>query len=275
MTTIAFDATAPVAGRSRVVGALADTAAVMKRNVLRMVRTPQLLVFALVQQLVFLVLFRYVFGGSIDVSGLAYVDYLIPGILAIASLFDLMATAVGYAEDSQRGFLDRMRSLPMAPSAAVLGHGAADLVRQAGMWLVVLGAGFAVGFRPHGGTGGLVAACGLCMAFAFAMSWAFAWVGLTVRNSEATQAALMPVFPLTFVSSAYIRIETMPGWLQPFARNQPVSQVVNAVRGLTQGSAASHLLEHSTQYYVGTSLVWCVVIMAVFAPLAVRRYRQG
>jgi ABC transporter DrrB family efflux protein len=275
MTAIALDPTTPVATRGRIAGALADTAAVAKRNLVRMVRTPQLLVFALVQQLVFLVLFRYVFGGSIQVEGLSYVDYLIPGILAIASLFDLMATAVGYAEDSQRGFLDRMRSLPMAPSAAVLGHGVADLVRQAGMWLIVLAAGFAVGFRAHGGAGGLLGAFALCMAFAFAMSWAFAWVGLTVRNSEATQAALMPVFPLTFVSSAYIRIETMPGWLQPFARNQPVSQVVNAVRGLTQGSAAQHLLEHSTSYYVGTSLLWCAAIMAVFAPLAVGRYRRG
>jgi ABC transporter DrrB family efflux protein len=276
MTTATITTTAPpVFERGRVGAFAADVRAVARRNLIHLRRSPQYIVFSLVQTLTFLLMFRYVFGGAIPIPGLTYVDFLIPGLLASNVLFSSMGTAMGWAEDSQRGLTDRLRSLPMARTAAVLGRGVVDVGFAGFLWFAALGVGLAVGFRVHGGVAGVFGALLLCLAFALAVQGVFAFVGLAVRDAEATQQALMPVFPFAFLSTAYIRVDTMPGWMQPFARNQPVSQLVDAVRGLTQGDAARHVLEHSTGHYVVTTLLWCVAIALVTAPLAIRRYARG
>jgi ABC transporter DrrB family efflux protein len=276
MTTTTITATVPsVVDRGRVAAFAADVRAVARRNLIHLRRSPQYIVFSLVQTLTFLLMFRYVFGGAIPIPGLTYVDFLIPGLLASNVLFSSMGTAMGWAEDSQRGLTDRLRSLPMARTAAVLGRGVVDVGFAGFLWFAALGVGYAVGFRARGGVAGVFGALLLCLAFALAVQGLFAFVGLAVRDAEATQQALMPVFPFAFLSTAYIRVDTMPGWMQPFARNQPVSQLVDAVRGLTQGDAARHVLEHSTGHYVVTTLLWCVAIALVTAPLAIRRYARG
>jgi ABC transporter DrrB family efflux protein len=220
-------------------------------------------------------MFRYVFGGAIPIPGMSYVDFLIPGLLASNVLFSCMGTAMGWAEDSQRGVTDRMRSLPMSRTAAVLGRGIVDVAFAGFLWFAALGAGYAVGFRAHGSLAGVLGAFALCLVFALAVQWLFAFAGMAIRNAESVQQALMPVFPFVFLSTAYIRVDTMPGWMQPFARNQPVSQIVNAVRGLVHGGVAQGVLEHSTGHYVVTSLLWCAAIALVTAPLATRRYARG
>ena len=162
----------------------------------------------------------------------------------------------------------------MARSGVVAGRAVADLLRQAALLLIVLAVGYLVGFGLAGSFGGLLAALGLCLVWGFAMFWVFAAIGLFVRDTETAQAATTPFFILVFISSCVILVDTLPGWLQPFARNQPLSQVANAVRGLMNGPAAAQLVDHSTGHYVLTSLLWCAAITAVFAPLAIRAYRR-
>jgi ABC-2 type transport system permease protein/oleandomycin transport system permease protein len=254
--------------------ALGDALVVARRFVLQLLRTPQLIMFAIVQQVLFLLLFRYVFGGSIQIPGLSYVDFIVPAFLTQVAIYDGFGIAVGLAEDAKSGLVERFRALPMARSAFVTGRAASDLLRQAVLLVIVTAVSFAVGFGFHSDAGSIAAGFGLALVFGFALFWPFAWVGLTVRNVETAQAATMPVFLLGFISTAFIQVDTLPGWLQPFARNQPVSQVTNALRGLMEGRPAELLVEHSTGHYVLTSLLWSAAIIAVFVPLAIRAYRK-
>ena len=274
LTTDAPTTEAPVSNRLPRGAALSDAGVIAGRNVKHLLRTPQLLVFSVVQTVMFLLLFVYVFGGSIKVPGLTFVEYLIPGYLAQIAIFDGFGVSIFFAEDSKSGLIDRFRALPMARSAVVGGRAIADLLRQAALLAIVTVVGFIVGFTFHGSFGGIMLAYLIALAWGFAMFWVFAAIGLFVRDTETAQAASTPFFIMVFVSSSVILVDTLPGWLQPIARNQPLTQVCNAMRGLMDGSAGSALVEHSTGHYVLTSFIWCAAITAVFAPLAIYAYRR-
>ncbi len=276
MTTTPLPVTADVEISNRLPrgAALADALVIAGRNIKHLLRTPQLLVFSVVQTVMFLLLFVYVFGGSIKIPGLTFVEYLIPGYLAQIAIFDGFGVSIFFAEDSKSGLIDRFRALPMARSAVVGGRAIADLLRQAALLAITTLVGIAVGFSFHGSFGGIVLAYVIALVWGFAMFWVFAAIGLFVRDTETAQAASTPFFILVFVSSSVILVDTLPGWLQPIARNQPLSQVCNAMRGLMDGRAGSALVEHSTGHYVLTSFLWCAAITAVFAPLAIYAYRR-
>ncbi len=274
MTTTTTTPDVQVSNRLPRGAALADAKVIAGRNIKHLLRTPQLLVFSVVQTVMFLLLFVYVFGGSIEVPGLTFVEYLIPGYLAQIAIFDGFGVSIFFAEDSKSGLIDRFRALPMARSAVVGGRAIADLLRQAALLAIVTVVGIAVGFSFHGSFGGIVLAYVIALAWGFAMFWVFAAIGLFVRDTETAQAASTPFFIMVFVSSSVILVDTLPGWLQPIARNQPLSQVCNAMRGLMDGSTGAALVEHSTGHYVLTSFIWCAAITAVFAPLAIYAYRR-
>ena len=247
--------------------AVADAVTVAWRNVLTVRRNPQLLVFATVQPIVFVLMFRYVFGGAIKVPGVPYVDFLMPGVFVQTVTFGSLQTGIGLADDLQKGVIDRFRSLPMARSAVLVGRTLADLLRNVFVVLLMCAMGFLVGWSVHTNVIAMAAGLGLVLAFAYSLSWIFAIVGLSSPDSETAQAASFPVLaPLVFASSAFVPVNSMPGWLQAFARNQPVSVVVDAVRALTLGGPTSSA--------VLKAIVWIVAIVAVCAPLAVARYRR-
>jgi ABC transporter DrrB family efflux protein len=254
--------------RSRVYWALADGLVLAKRNLVQIPRVPELLVFATIQPVMFVLLFRYVFGGAIDVGGgTSYVDFLMAGIFVQTVAFGSMTTGIGLAEDLQKGLVDRFRSLPMSRSAVLTGRTVADLARNAFVILVMLVVGLLVGFRPEAGVTGWAAAIGLLLLFSFAFSWIAATIGLLVRSVEAVQqASFIWLFPLTFASSAFVQTDGMPGWLRAFADNQPITQVVDAVRGL--------LLDQPVGSAGWLALAWCVGILLVFVPLSVSLYRR-
>jgi ABC transporter DrrB family efflux protein len=245
-----------------------DTAAIAKRNLLGYLRVPQLLVFSTIQPVIFVIMFRYVFGGAISgLNGVPYVDYLMPGIFVQTVVFGSIATAIGLATDMKSGLMERFHALPMARSAVLTGRTIADLLRNVFVVILMMVVGFLVGWRIHTNALGLIAAALLVLLFGFAMSWIFATVGLALGDPESAQAAAFPVLaPLVFASSAFVPVDGMPGWLQAFANHQPVSLTVNAVRALTLGGpTATSLWE---------ALAWIVGILVVFATLAVRLYRR-
>jgi ABC-2 type transport system permease protein/oleandomycin transport system permease protein len=245
-----------------------DAVVIARRNLIGIARTPQLLVFATIQPILFVLLFRYVFGGAIDVPGVSYVDYLIPGIIVQTVVFGATSTAVGLSEDMSKGIIDRFRSLPMSRSAVLGGRTIADLVRNVFVVLLMIAVGTAVGFRFHNGFLPAVAAVFVALLLGYCLSWVFAFIGLTVADPESAQlAGFLPIFPLVFASSVFTSIQSMPGWLQAFAKVQPITRAADTVRALTQGGpVAANLF---------WTLLWSIAILAVFAPLAVRRYRHG
>jgi ABC-2 type transport system permease protein/oleandomycin transport system permease protein len=255
----------PPAARMTPTMAFSDTVGITQRNLRRMIRTPQLIAFNAVQPIMFVLLFRYVFGGSIKVPGGSYVDYLMPGIFVQVVLFGGAQTAVGLATDLKEGVIDRFRTLPMARSAVLAGRTLADLVRNVFVVIIMVGVGVLVGFRFHGNIAADVGAFVLLLAFGYAFSWVFAAVGLVVRDPETAQVAgFIPLFPLIFASSAFVAVANMPGWLQGFANNQPVSIAVNMTRALLSGTPASHA--------VLDSVLWSLGIFVVFVVIAVHRY---
>jgi ABC transporter DrrB family efflux protein len=268
MTTVAPPIALTSTRHRGVVGTFHDAQAVMVRNLTTYLRVPQLLVFSTIQPVVFVLLFRYVFGGAIRVPGGDYVNYLMPGIFAQTVAFGAMTTAVGLATDLQSGLIERFRSLPMARSAVLAGRTIADLVRNVFVVALMCAVGFAVGWTIGGSVAQLLLAVALMLLFGYAMSWIFAFVGLAVGDPETAQAAAFPVLaPLVFASSAFVPVSTMPSWLQGFAEHQPLSVVVDAVRDLTLGKGID-----STFWQ---ALAWCIGIIAVAAPIAVRRYRRS
>jgi ABC-2 type transport system permease protein/oleandomycin transport system permease protein len=244
-----------------------------KRNLLRYLRLPNLLVFSTVQPVMFVLLFSYVFGGAISVALKAqnfpykYIDYLMAGIFVQAVIFGSMQTGVGLADDLSKGLVDRFRSLPMARSAVLAGRTSSDTIRNVFVVLLMTFVGTIIGFRFHGGFVPAVAGLGLAVLFGLAFSWISAFIGMSVRDPEAAQAAgFIWVFPLIFASSAFVPVPTMPSWLQAFARNNPITHTVNAIRALTQGGPVWHEL--------WISVAWIIAILLVFVPLSVNRYRQ-
>ena len=247
--------------------AIADAGAMTWRNLLKYVRLPQLLVFSTVQPVMFVLLFTYVFGGAISVPGLKYIDYLLPGIYVQAVIFGSAQTGVGLAEDLSRGMIDRFRSLPMARSAVLAGRTLSDTVRNVFVVLLMTGVGTLVGFRFHVGFLASVAAMALAVLFGLAFSWISALIGMSVRDPEVAQSAgFIWIFPLIFASSAFVQLQSMPGWLQSFARVNPITYTVDAIRALCVGRPTFSPLWHC--------LAWMVALLAVFIPLSVARYRR-
>jgi ABC transporter DrrB family efflux protein len=258
-----------------VTGFLKSTLTVARRALLRYLRTPQLIVLATVQMSLFFLIYRYMFGGAIRVGGMPYVDFLVPGFIATGVLFSGIGTATAMAEDVEQGFVDRLRSLPIPRSAVLAARAMADTAIFAWSAAFTAAIAFAVGFRLHGTVADGLAAFGLVVAFGFAFEWLFITLGLFAGNAQAAQGMGMIVFPFAFISSAYVPVDSMPGWLQAFAEHQPLTAMVDAVRGLTLGPQAEALLGHPASYFVVRALVWTAAILAVAFPLAVARYRRG
>ena len=252
-----------------------STLVIAKRSSLKFLRTPQLVVVGTLQGAMFLLIFRYVFGGAISGGGLSYVNFLVPGFITAGVLFSGMGSAAGVAEDLQQGFIDRLRSLPIPRASVLTGRVLADMGVLVWSTIISVAIGFAVGFRLHGSIPEALGAFALCIAFGFAFDWLFIVLGLISGTPQAAQGIGFMVFPFTFVSSAYVPVSSMPGWMQSFAANQPITMMVDAVRTLTQGAAAEAALGHPASYFVVRSLLWTAGMIAVFAPLAVARFRRG
>ena len=245
-----------------------DALTITWRNLKGMSRTPEVIVFSTIQPILFVLTFRYVFGGAINVPGqLPYVDFLMPGVFVQTVAFGGMNTAIGLAEDLHSGLIERFRSLPMARSAVLVGRSLSDLVRNVAVVLMVVGIGFLVGFRIHTPVPAFLAGMVLLILFSVAFSWIFALVGLGAPTAESAQAAGFPVLAvLVFASTAFAPKEAMPGWLQAYNDVQPVSVVVRAIRALCLGGETAGPVLHA--------LLWIVGIVAVFVPLSVARYRR-
>jgi ABC transporter DrrB family efflux protein len=248
--------------------------AVARRTVRKFVRTPQLIVLTTIQSALWLLIFRYIFGGAITVDGLSYVAFLVPGVVVTNALFSGMGAATGVAEDIEQGFFDRLRSLPIPRTAVMAGRGLADTALLTWGLAVATALGFAVGFRTHGSVAAGLAAFGLCVLYGFAFNWVFISIGLVGGTAQAAQGLALLALPLVFVSSAYVPITSMPAWMQAFATHQPVTPMVDAVRALVGGPQAQALLEHGTAYYVGASLIWSAAIIVVFGLLAAVRFSR-
>jgi ABC transporter DrrB family efflux protein len=251
--------------------AISDALVMTRRNLLVWLRVPAYIVFTVVQPIIFVLLFRYVFGGAIQAPGSGgYVDYLMPGIIAQTAAFATFATAIALAQEATKGVIDRFRAMPMARSAVLAGRLLADSIRMLIVILVIIGVGYAVGFRFQNGVVGAVGMVALAEAFGIAVCAVSAFVGLAIKDEESVQAfGLIWIFPLTFVSSAFVPIATMPGWLQVFANNQPVTLVINAMRSMALGGPQFPL-----NPALWESVLWLAGTLIVFIPLAVRSYRR-
>ena len=251
--------------RPKIYWTFADALVLAKRHLLQIPRIPEELVFATIQPVMFVLLFRYVFGGAIAVSGTTYVNYLMAGIFAQTVIFGATTTGIGLATDLQKGLVDRFRSLPMAKSAVLTGRTLSDLVRNTFVVIIMWTVGLLVGFRPQGSVLAWFAAGGMLLLTSFAFSWISATIGLLVSSVEAAQSAgFIWLFPLTFASSAFVPTKSMPTWLRTFAEHQPVSLIVNSVRGL--------LLNHFDASTTWQALAWCIGILIIFIPVAVWAY---
>ncbi|MEA2506209.1 MAG: oleandomycin transport system permease protein [Actinomycetota bacterium] len=251
-------------------GAVRDTLEITRRNLIAYMRVPQLLVFSTIQPVIFVLMFRYVFGGAIQVPGFRfpYVDYLMPGIFVQTVVFGSLATAVGLATDLKSGLTERFHALPMARSAVLTGRSMADLFRNVFVVILMMVVGFLVGWRIHTNVIAMIGGALLVLLFGYAMSWVFATVGLAVGDPESAQAAAFPVLaPLVFASAAFVSVKSMPGWLQAFATRQPLSLAAMAVRALMVGGP--------TGTYIWQSIAWDLGIIAVFAPISVHLYRRA
>jgi ABC-2 type transport system permease protein len=246
--------------------AVRDAFVIVGRNITVLRRMPTLIVFSTVQPIMFVLLFRYVFGGAIETGG-SYVDFLMPGIFAQTVTFGAIQTGIGLAEDASSGLVDRLRTLPMSRGALLLGRTLSDLVRNMFVLLLMVVVGLLVDFRPEVTFTGALLAIVVVLAWSFGVSWIAALIGLRTANAETTQAVMFPLlFPLSFASSAFVPTESMPSWLAAFANNQPLTHVVDSVRGLvTPGAPAGEPL---------ISLAWSLALVAVAAPLAIRAYRR-
>ena len=263
VTTFTPDQTiaAPGAGR-RFTWAISDALVMLKRTLLHIPRNPELLLDVTISPIMFVLLFRYVFGGAIAVEGTTYVNYLMAGIFVQTLVFATMWSGVFLQQDLQKGLIDRFRSLPITRSAVLTGRTVTDLLRGALAVVVMLVVGLLVGFRPEGGLLGWLTGFALLLLFSFAMTWVGVTLAMLVRSPEAVQGALfIGVFPLTFASSAFVPVETMPTALRVFAENQPLTIIIDALRGYLLGQP------NTTDAWL--SLAWSIGIIAVFFPISV------
>jgi ABC-2 type transport system permease protein/oleandomycin transport system permease protein len=246
--------------------ATSDALVMAQRGLKESVRKPALLVFTFIEPVILIVIFRYAFGGAIRVPGGDYANFLMPGILVLTAVFGAIVTGIGLSEDLSKGIVDRLRSLPIARSAVLVGRTLSDLARNVGNVIIIFAIGFLVGFDPNQPIVRVLAAVALVLAFAYVFSWISATIGLLVRDPETAQGAgFVWVFPLTFMSSAFVPTQTMPGAVRAFAEVNPITLCVDAVRALTVGGDA-------TGAVLGT-LAWLAGLALVFVPFAVARYR--
>src|SRR4051794_26075524 len=258
--------------------AVSDGLTITRRNLIKVKRVPDLIVFATLSPIMFVLLFRFVFGGAINVPGdISYAEFLLPGIFAQTVVFGSTITGASLADDLQKGLIDRFRSLPMAHSAVLVGRTVADLGLNAVSITVMALTGLAVGWRIHTSVGEAALGFLVLLSFAYAISWLMAMVGLLVRTPEVVNnASFIVIFPITFVANTFVPLETLPPVLQTFAEWNPVSTVVQAMRelfGNTIGPPPSDAwsMQHATLY----TLLWAVVFLAIFVPLSVRQYRRA
>ena len=256
-------------GRAGMRRLLSDTLVIAERNLIRLLRAPELLLAFTVQPIMFVLLFRYVFGGAIRTPGFtSYADYLIPGITVQNIAFGGFVTAIGLNEDLHKGLIDRFRSLPMARAAVLAGRTSADIFTNALSAAILIATGLVIGFSFLTGAGHVLAGFGLLLLFGYAFSWVFAFLGMLVSTPEAANSVgFIAVFPLTFISSAFVPVATMPTALKDFAEVNPFTIIVDAIRSLWLGTPAGS--------NVWGAVVWSLAITAVFAPLAVARYRHA
>ena len=245
-----------------------DTLIIAERNLIRLPRRPELLLAFTVQPIMFTLLFRYVFGGAIQTGGIPYVDFLIPGIVVQTIAFGGFVTALGLNDDLHKGLIDRFRSLPMARPALLAGRTLADVATNALTVVVLVVTGVIVGFSFNTGVLSVIAGFGLALLIGYAFSWVFALAGLVASTPESAQSVgFITIFPLTFISSAFVPPATMPEPLKWFAHVNPFTIMVDAMRALWTGAPAHN--------YVWGAVAWAVGILVVFAPLAVARYRRA
>jgi ABC transporter DrrB family efflux protein len=269
MTAVAAQAGSPgLLVRAR--WAVSDTLTITRRNLLVWMRIPAYILFTVIQPVMFVLMFRYVFGGAIRLPGaISYVNFLMPGIIAQTAAFATFGTAIALAQELQKGVIDRLKSMPMARSAVLAGRLVADTARMLVTIVIVIGVGYAVGFRFENGIIAAVAMVVLATVFGLAICCIAAFTGLAIGDEESVQAfGLIWLFPITFLSSAFVPISTMPGWLQAFANNQPVTYVINTMRALA-------LRGLPVEADLWKSIAWLAGIFIVFAPLAVRAYRRA
>lgn len=246
---------------------ISDILVMIKRNLLRYRRLPQLIVFSFIQPVMFVLLFAYVFGGAIQTSSGKYINYLLPGILVQTILFGAMMTGVGLADDVSKGMIDRFRSLPMARSAVLAGRTITEMIRNLFVVILMTIVGYTIGFRIEHGFGNFALAILLTAIFGFAFSWVSATIGLAVKNVETAQTAgFIWVFPLAFASSIFVPIDSMHGVVRTFAEHNPITYTVNVVRALALGLPVGN--------NIWWSLAWIVVILIIFVPMAVNNYRK-
>ena len=248
--------------------AVSDTMVIARRNLIVWIRVPAYLVFTVIQPVMFVLMFRYVFGGAIKIPGGDYVDFLMPGIIGQTAAFASFATAIALAQELKKGVIDRLRSMPMARSAVLTGRLLADTGRMLVTILIIVAVGYAVGFRFHNGVLPAILMVVLATVFGLSICLIAAFTGLAIGDEESVQAfGLIWLFPITFLSSAFVPISSMPGWLQAFANNQPVTYVINTMRALAIGGPIEANL--------WKSIVWLAGILIVFVPLAVRAYKRA
>jgi ABC-2 type transport system permease protein len=248
--------------------------AVAARSGFKMLRTPQVVGIAVVQSLVFLIMFRYVIGGAIGVTGVSYVDFLVPGFVVAGLLFTAGSGAVGTAEDAESGLFDRLRSLPIHDTATLTGRVIAEAALLGIVALITLAAGFVVGFRMSGPWWGLPAALGLLVVYCLTVAAVFMILGLVAGSGQAAQGLSILAVPFSFISSAFVPVQTMPTVLQWIAEWQPLTFMVNSWRGLLLGDSATATFEHGLGFYVVGSLIWCAVIGMVGMVVSLKAYRK-
>jgi ABC-2 type transport system permease protein len=253
-----------------------DSLVVARRNLMQIVRVPAVLVFELVQPVMFVLLFRYVFAGNIanmDAIPGGYVTFLMPGIIVQNAIFGATTTAIGIAEDLKSGLVDRFRSLPMARPAMLAGRATSDLIKNFILLLVVIGIGYLVGFSFKNGFVGALAMIVLVMAVSFTFSWVMATIALAVKKLEAVQAAAFTgIFPLVFISSALVQVEGMVSFLRPIARNNPITYWANLARYFAIGDFPT--MGGSVEHLILWSAIWIGVLLAIFMPLSIRLYSK-
>ena len=244
------------------------------RTTRKLLRTPQVFGIAVVQAVLFLLMFRYVIGGAIGVRGVTYVEFLVPGFVVAGLLFTGGGSAVAVAEDVASGQYDRMRSLPIADDAVLAGRAMADAALMVVVGMVTLLVGFVIGFRVSTTVADFALALGLLVVYALCFAIVFEWLGLVSGNAQAAQGLSILAVPFSFISSAFVPIATMPGPVQAFAKAQPLTFMINAWRGLLLGANITRTFNHDLSYYVIGSLLWSVAIALIFTPLAMRAYRR-
>jgi ABC-2 type transport system permease protein len=278
MTTLSDASRSFVATKTGVLKTLSDGAVVAKRNLIKIKRVPDLLVFSTISPIMFILLFAYVFGSAIKVSGIGYREFLIPGIFAQTVIFGATITGAGLADDMQKGIIDRFRSLPMSRSAVLVGRTGSDVLNNVLVIVIMSLTGLLIGWRIRSSVGEAIAGFLLLLAFAYAMSWIMALVGLMVPSPEVVNnASFMIIFPLTFIANTFVPTNNFPSGLKAVANWNPVSSVTQAARQLFGNTGTAPLPDHpwSLHHPVIYTLLWVVGLLAVFVPLSVRQYKRA